>query len=209
MIIIGLTGATGAGKGCFSRALNKEFGITHIDTDLVARSVVQPGKPCLADIKNAFGDKVINPDGTLCRRALGEIVFSDKQKLQLLNSITHHYITDEVLRIIEAAKKSGEQAVIIDAPLLFESGEDRLCHVTVGVVANKDIRKKRIIQRDGIDEKMADSRIDNGKDEEYFRERCDYILENNGDESELYQKACLIWKEISNNQNIKNNSEKI
>jgi len=185
MIVIGLTGATGAGKGYFGKVAKEKYGLVHIDTDKTARSVVEPGKPCLEEIKAYFGDCVINCDGTLNRKKLGSIVFTDAKKLQKLNELTHHYITDEVNAVIAKAEKNGEKAVIIDAPLLFESGENELCDVTVGVIADTDVRKSRIISRDGISEEMADNRIASGKNEEFFREKCTYILENNGGEADF------------------------
>ena len=196
MIVIGLTGATGAGKGFFGKTAFEKYGIVHIDTDKTAREVVMPGEPCLEDIKDFFGEEVINEDGTLNRKKLGEIVFSDKEKLSVLNRITHHYITDKVKKTIENARSNNEKAVIIDAPLLFESGEDKLCDVTVGVIAHRNIRKSRIMSRDGISEEMAESRIASGKDEGFFREKCDYILENNGNEAEYTNKAILVIEEI-------------
>ncbi len=196
MVVIGLTGATGAGKGFFGKTASEKYGVVHIDTDKIAREVVMPGEPCLEDIKSFFGDTVINEDGTLNRKKLGEIVFSDAEKLSMLNKITHHYITDRVNQVIEKARNNKEKAVIIDAPLLFESGENELCNVTVGVIAEKSTRKSRIMFRDGISEEMADKRIAAGKDEAFFREKCDYILENNGDEAEFTQKAGFIIEEI-------------
>ena len=160
MIVIGLTGATGAGKGCFGKTAREKYGFVHIDTDKTAREVVMPGEPCLEDIKAFFGNSVINDDGTLNRKKIGEIVFSDAEKLSFLNKITHHYITDRVNEIIEKARKNKETAVVIDAPLLFESGENELCDLTVGVIAEKKIRKSRIMSRDGISEEMAEKRID-------------------------------------------------
>lgn len=185
MIVIGLTGATGAGKGYFGKVAREKYGLVHIDTDKTARSVVEPGKPCLEEIKAYFGDGVINDDGTLNRKKLGSIVFTDAEKLKKLNELTHHYITDEVNAVIAESKRNGEKAVIIDAPLLFESGENKLCDVTVGVIADIYVRKARIMCRDGISEEMADNRIASGKSEEFFKEKCTYILENNGSESDF------------------------
>lgn len=182
MIVIGLTGATGAGKSSFSGTAVRDFGLVHIDTDKTARLIVEPGRPCLDEIRSFFGEVVINADGTLNRKRLGEIVFSDKSKLSVLNKLTHHYVTDEVRKIIEKAAADGERAVIVDAPLLFESGEDKICDVTVGIIADISVRKKRIITRDGISDEMADKRISAGKDEAFFREKCDYVLENNTSE---------------------------
>lgn len=195
MLVIGLTGATGAGKGLFGKIASEKFGLCHIDTDKTARFVVQPGKPCLEEIKAFFGTGVVTDEGTLDRKALAKIVFSDTDKIKALNRITHHYITDEVNKAILKAKNDGMKAVVIDAPLLFESGENKLCDVTVGVVANKVIRKQRIMVRDGITEEMAENRIASGKNEDFFKERCDHIIENNADEKE-FQGKCERLLEI-------------
>ena len=192
MIIIGLTGATGAGKGYFGKVAREKYGLVHIDTDKTARLVVEPGRPCLEEIRAYFGDSVICEDGSLDRKALGSIVFTNSEKLQKLNELTHHYITDEVNAIIAESKKNGEKAVIIDAPLLFESGEDKLCDVTVGVVADTDVRKARIMCRDRISEEMADNRINSGKNNEFFCKRCHHIIENNGDEVLFSEKICRL-----------------
>lgn len=197
MKIIGLTGATGAGKGVFGKNAVQKYNIMHIDTDLTARSVVEPGKPCLEEIEKEFGKQVIKENGTLDRATLGNIVFSDAQKLEVLNRITHHYITKEVEKCLEKAEEEdGFIAAIIDAPLLFESGEDKLCDVTVGIVADKEIRKKRIIVRDGISEEMAQKRLDSGKDTGFFAERCDYLIENNSDETEFLKSCDMVLERI-------------
>ena len=196
MKIIGLTGATGAGKGVFGKNAVQKYNIMHIDTDLTARSVVEPGKPCLEEIEKEFGKQVIKENGTLDRSTLGNIVFSDAQKLEVLNRITHHYITKEVRECLEKAKKDGFIAVIIDAPLLFESGEDKLCDVTVGIIADKETRKQRIIARDAISEEMAQKRLDSGKDTDFFAERCDYLIENNSDETEFLKSCDMVLERI-------------
>ncbi len=196
MIVIGLTGASGAGKGLFGRNASEKHGALHIDTDKTARQVVEPGKPCLEEIKAYFGEGVINPDGSLDRKALGRIVFSDTEKLSVLNGITHRYITAEVREALCKAEKDGYKAAIIDAPLLFESGEDSLCDVTVGVIAEKSARKQRIIMRDGITEEMADNRIASGKDSDFFKDNCNYILENNQSDTDFLAQADKLILEI-------------
>ena len=196
MLIIGLTGATGAGKGLFGRNASEKHGALHIDTDKTARQVVEPRKPCLEEIKAYFGEGVINPDGSLDRKVLGRIVFSDAEKLSVLNGITHRYITAEVRETLSRAEKDGYKAAIIDAPLLFESGEDSLCDVTVGVIAQKNVRKQRIMNRDGITDEMAENRIASGKNSEFFKEKCDYILENNQSDTDFLAQADKLILEI-------------
>ena len=169
-----------------------------------------PGQECLRKIAECFGETVLCEDGSLNRKELAKVVFSDKQKLELLNSITHPAITLLVRDILKDAQSSGTKIAIIDAPLLFESGEDSVCDVTVGVVAQRDIRLKRIMKRDSIDEKAAESRIVSGKDTKYFVDRCDYILENNYDEPNEFAEKCreLISAIISSAPGTKTKSAK-
>lgn len=197
MLIIGLTGASGAGKGLFGKTAKEAYGALHIDTDLIAREVVEPGKPCLDDLRQHFGTRILREDGTLNRAALGNIVFSDPAELAVLNRITHHYVTDEVRRILACAEKDGVRIAIVDAPLLFESGEDAICDVTVGVVADQDTRLRRIMQRDGIDLAAAKKRLAAGKDTAFFCERCDYILENNADAASFAEKAAALLQTLA------------
>ncbi|MBO4343018.1 MAG: dephospho-CoA kinase [Clostridia bacterium] len=188
MKIIGLTGASGAGKGTVAKIMSEKFGALHIDTDLTARKVVMKGKPCLEELKNAFGSGIIKKSGSLDRKKLASIAFSDKENRKKLNKITHFYINAEVKKIIEKAKKSGKtEYIVIDAPLLFESGEDKLCDVTLGIVSDKETRKKRIIKRDKIKALSAEKRINAGKKDGYYGKKCDYVLENRGETLEEFE----------------------
>ena len=199
MIIIGLTGATGAGKGLFGKIVAEKLGLYHIDTDKIARLVVEPGRTCLEELVEHFGNDILSNDGTLLRKKLGEIVFTDKKELEKLNEITHKYITLEVERELDKARKLCKKAAIIDAPLLFESGENKLCDVAIGVIAKKSVRKSRIISRDGISEEMAEKRITSGKDDDFFIQRCDYILENNSTETDFEKQCVEILKVLIEN----------
>ena len=200
MKIIGLTGQSGAGKGLFSKALC-ENGIPCLDTDITARQVVEKGKPCLACLTDAFGSEILLDDGSLDRKKLGSIAFSDKQKLQTLNSITHKYITEQVNAWLCEQKENGCVAAVIDAPQLFESGIDKICDITVAVLADKDTRFSRILSRDGITEEYAKKRMDSQKEDEFFLNSCTHIIYNNGSEEQLYEKACdFLKKHITNEE---------
>lgn len=207
MRIIGLTGPTGAGKGAFAKVAADEFGALHIDTDRVAREAVEPGTPCLVSLVEAFGTEILSPDGSLDRKALAAVVFSDREKLEKLNRITHPAITALVRRRLDEAAKNGVEAVIIDAPLLFESGEDALCDVTVGVVADENVRLERILSRDGIDRASAERRMRSGKGVDWFKERCDCILENNADRESLAHDVRAVWSKLVGEENQTENVE--
>lgn len=178
IMVVGLTGQTGAGKSTVSKIF-AEHGFEVINADQVARKVVEVGQPCLAEIAELFGNQVINSDGTLDRRALGRIVFCNKTKLETLNSVIYPYITAEILRMIQQFSDEGRKLILLDAPTLFESHSDDFCDIIISVLAEPEIRLKRITERDGISETDARNRMDSQLSAEFFISRSDYIIENN------------------------------
>lgn len=204
VMVIGLTGQTGAGKSTVSKVFAKN-GFAIINADLVARQVVEKGSPCLAEITDIFGEKIISEDGTLDRKALGSIVFSDKTKLEMLNSIIYPYITGEILRQIREYSDNDEKLILLDAPTLFESRADDFCEIIISVIADSDIREKRIIARDSLTSEQAKKRMNSQLDEEFFETHSDYIIHNNGDIStvngiakELSDKIKVYWARKQN-----------
>lgn len=192
--IVGLTGQTGAGKTTVCKSFsNKGFEI--INADKIARTVVEKGKPCLKELCKFFSDNILQSDGTLNRSKLAEIVFTDKQKLNLLNSIMYPYITDEILKNIKGLSNK-KQPILLDAPTLFESHTDDFCEVIVSVISSEKNRFERIMKRDNITKDAARHRIDSQNNEEFFRQNSDYIIENNSDIQELYDKAEKIAEKI-------------
>jgi len=180
MYTLGLTGGSGAGKGYVSEIFLR-YGIKSLDTDKVSRMVCMPGTPCLCEIKNEFGSDVIREDGTLDRKGLGKIVFGDRDKLLKLNSITHHYILDECKKWLNEREKSGDFAAIIDAPQLYESRFNRYCDYVIAVLADRELRIKRITERDSISREDAVKRINNQFSDAYFRDRAHFLIYNNED----------------------------
>jgi dephospho-CoA kinase len=179
IMVVGLTGQTGAGKSTVSKIFASN-GFAVIDADHVARQVVEKGTKCLDEIIDFFGEGVVCEDGTLNRKALAAIVFSDKAKLETLNTITYPYITGEILRQIRVHSMKGEKLILLDAPTLFESRADDFCEIIISVLADADIREKRIISRDGLTQEQARKRMNSQLDEEFFRSHSDYIIRNNG-----------------------------
>lgn len=179
MIIIGLTGGSGAGKGCVAKYFS-ECGIETIDTDHVSRQVCQKGSDCLKELVSYFGDEILLPDGSLDRKRLAELAFSDETKHKMLNSITHKYILLMVDIWLETQKKDGKAAAIVDAPLLYESGFDNKCDKVIAVIADKEIRIARIIERDGITEEQAEIRLKNQHPSDFYSSKADYTITNNG-----------------------------
>lgn len=189
MLILGLTGQSGAGKGIFSQAVKSREGVYVLDTDITARQVVCKGQPCLKELVDFFGNGILSDDGTLNRPRLAEVAFSDAEKHTKLNEITHFHIMKKVNGWLDECREKKARCAVIDAPLLFESGADKLCDITVGIIAPYDTRLKRIMKRDGIDEKNGRIRLDSQPDDSFFYEKCTYILENSDDTSAFEKKA--------------------
>lgn len=181
--IIGLCGGSGSGKGVVSDIFLKKYSIASIDTDAVYHSLTASGGACLDALVFEFGDKIIAPDGSLDRRVLSDIVFSSEGKEKRhkrLNEIAHKFVLDETLRIIEEKKREGARALIIDAPLLYESGFDRLCDSVIAVTADREFRIERIMRRDSIDREKAQRRIASQLSDAELSARADFVIVNNG-----------------------------
>jgi len=121
MFIVGLTGGIGTGKSTVAKIF-MEYGVPVIDADVIAREVVEPGKPAWIKIRNEFGDEVFLDDGQINRAKLGEIIFSDVEKRKLLNQITHPYIHRTIIWKVIKSFFWGHQFVVADLPLLYETG---------------------------------------------------------------------------------------
>ena len=182
MTVIGLTGPTGSGKSTLCN-IAAEFGIKSIDADKVYHDLLVPPSLCLEAIVNAFGNGVLNEDGSLNRAVLASIVFAvgADEKLRTLNSITHKFVKEEFRRIISDMKNSAEKFVIVDAPTLYESGFDKECDFTVAIIADRSIRSTRIIERDFLSADRAEQRLSAQKPDDFFIQRANYVLYNNGD----------------------------
>lgn len=197
MLIIGLCGGSGSGKGTVSAFFAKK-GIPSIDTDLVYRDLTSSRTQLVMDLASEFGNDIISKSGSLDRKALAGKVFSDKSGLLLsrLNKITHTSILDETEKRISLFEKQSFNAVIVDAPLLFESKFDEKCDLIIAVIADKDSRIERIVQRDGIDKNAAIRRIDSQISDEVLKQRVDYVIENNGNLLETEQAVNELYKKI-------------
>ena len=181
-MILGITGGTGTGKTSVCQYFKNE-GFVIIDSDVVARNVCTKGTQCLEEIVQSFGEDVLDSDGNLKRKELGRIVFSDKKKLKTLNGITHKYIIASIKKTIE---ENQGRNIVIDAPLLLETGLDSICTRTLCVLADEDIRLKRIMKRDSLCAADAKARIQSQPADEFYISRCDFVLYNNGDTGRLY-----------------------
>ena len=181
-MILGITGGTGCGKTTLLQLIRQRGGLV-LDCDEIYHRLLEADRQMLAAIKNRFPQAF--PQDILDRKALGKIVFADPAALEALNGITHRAVRQEVLRQLEASPPLAA----IDAIGLFESGLDTLCDITVAVTAPLEARVARLMARDGISEDYARSRIAAQHDEDWFRRRCDYILENNASAADFLKKS--------------------
>ena len=186
-MILGITGGTGCGKTTLLKVIEEKGGLV-LDCDAIYHDLLTRDDELLNAIETRFPGTVEN--GTLQRKKLGAIVFSDKNALEDLNKITHGAIKAEVLRLLETAPKLAA----IDAIALFEGGLAGLCDLTVAVTAPAEVRVQRLMKRDNISEDYARGRIAAQHDEIWFREHCNRTLENNGTEVHFHQK-CLAFLE--------------
>ena len=182
MRVIGLCGGSGSGKGAVC-ALLLELGIPSVDTDAVYHELVGGPSECLTELVGAFGAEIIE-NGALCRRALADIVFTGEgkeERLALLNGITHKHILARTRRMLGEFAGRGSRAAVVDAPLLFESGFDAECDLTVAVVADRELRIARIMSRDNITRREAERRIDSQVSDAVLSGKVDRVIINDGD----------------------------
>jgi len=184
-MIIGITGGTGCGKTTLLNLIASRGGLI-LDCDAIYHELLISDKKMLSAIENRFPGVVEN--GALNRKKLGTIVFADEIALLELNHITHAAVKQEVLRRLETAPKLAA----IDAIGLFEGNLAELCDVTVAVTAPEEERVKRLMLRDSISESYARSRIRAQHSEEWFRERCDHVLSNDGT-LDAFATICLAF----------------
>lgn len=192
MRIIGVTGGIGSGKSSLCAEL-KKLGAEIIDADLISHEITQKGKTALFEITEAFGKEVITELGELNRKKLGSIVFGDPEKLKILNKITHKYIFEEMNRRIEEATAP---VVVLDVPLLFQCDFPIKCDLTVAVVADKEVRIRRIMQRDGIDRSAALLRMEKQLIDSDYKRLADVCFENNGDVDKIREFANSLFQGV-------------
>lgn len=190
---IGLTGGIASGKTMAADRL-RELGAAVIDADELARSAVRPGSEGLRRIACELGDEMLLRDGSLNRKKLAELVFADDTARQRLNGILHPIIRDEMLRAAEAAEKAGSRVIVLDVPLLIESGWQDMADEVWLVTAPMEQRIDRIAARDGFDRQKAMARIAAQMSDEEKKPYADEIIENGGSLAELYRQTDGLYK---------------
>ena len=185
-MIIGITGSSGAGKSTVCELLSKKYNMQIINADEVAKELSKKGTDYIKDIVSKFGKDIVDENGDLRRKKLGEIIYTNDSKREELNSCTFKYIKKEIFKKIE---KMNQDNIVIDAPLLFESKLDKICDRIIGVISKKQLQIERIVLRDNIDYDHATMRLDAQQKDDFYIKKCDAIIENNHDIKQLEQQV--------------------
>ncbi len=190
-LIIGVTGGIASGKSTVARAF-AALGAPWVDADDVAREVVEPGEPALADIAERFGDRVLQEDGRLNRRALREIVFADEGERRWLESVTHPRIRERLLERLDDFRAGPAPYALLVSPLLFESGQHELVDRVLVIDVPEALQIARTAARDDVDEAQARAIVDAQMPRETRLARADDVLDNATDEAGLADRVAEL-----------------
>ncbi|MFH8371296.1 dephospho-CoA kinase [Streptomyces sp. NPDC018031] len=193
MLSVGLTGGIGAGKSEVSRLLSS-YGAVLIDSDRIAREVVEPGTPGLAAVVEAFGPEILTDQGALDRPKLGAIVFADPERLRVLNGIVHPLVRD---RSAELAAAAGPDAIVVnDVPLLTENGLAPLYDLVIVVDAAPETQLDRLVRLRGMAEEEARARMAAQATREQRLSVADLVIDNDGPLEALEPRVATVWAEL-------------
>ncbi len=175
-MILGLTGGIATGKSTVVKVF-KELGFPVVDADVIAREVVEVGRPGLAKIVSTFGTEMLQPDGSLDRKKLGALVFSDEEKRQKLNALLSPFLREAILSQIEK-KKDQASLVVVDIPLLYEGGYENDMDQVAVVYVPETIQLDRLMERDHLTEQEAWQRINSQLSIEQKKQKADIVFDN-------------------------------
>jgi len=196
MLIVGLTGGVASGKTAVSRVL-KEEGAYIIDADQIARELVKPRKPAWKEIIRAFGQEILQEDGSIHRKKLAGKVFADAKQRKLLNQMLHPRIRKEMdRRVKEIGQRDPEAIVVIDAPLLVELGNHRRMDKLIVVTSTRTQQLERLKDRDGANRGEALKIVSCQMPLEEKLKFADFVIRNEGSLEEMKRKAREVFKEL-------------
>lgn len=190
MLLIGLTGGMGSGKSTVAELL-EERGAVIVDADRIVHELQAPGMPVFEAMVDHFGPEIVRPDGTLDRQAVADRVFGDDEQLAALNAIVHPAAFAEVLARIEAHTDTDD-IVILDVPLLVETGTDNMAAVVV-VDVDPEVAVQRLVTHRGVSEEDAWARIARQASREERLARADRVVDNAGDRAALHAQVDELW----------------
>lgn len=190
-MIIGVTGNSGSGKTTVSNILAKIADAEVIDADKIVKEEQQKGKSYYYKIIENLGKELLLENLEINREKLASIIYSNKHKRDIMNTITNEYI---VPIITEKAINSIKENVILDVPLLFESNLNKICDITIAIITENEIKLKRLSTREKTNEANITKRLSIQPENEYYFKRANYIIENNNDD--LEKKVKEVWGKI-------------
>ncbi|HZD58909.1 MAG TPA: dephospho-CoA kinase [Anaerolineae bacterium] len=197
MKVVGITGSIGSGKSTVASLL-EERGALAINADQIAREVTEPDTPAWREIVAHFGEAILEPDRKINRRKLGRIVFADAEELAFLERVVHPRVVSEIaheLKVMDG-RFGNSKVVVLDVPLLFEVGLDKLSDITVVVIAEKSVRLKRLLN-EGLSRDEAEIRITAQEYKGDLEKLADIIISNDGTLAELKEKVGKLWEQIN------------
>jgi len=193
--VIGLTGGIACGKSTVAQVL-RDLGARIIDADELAREVTRPGEPALASLVRAFGEDILDADGTLDRKKLGARVFGDKAAIAMLNAITHPAILARTGKRLADSQREGLGWVVYEAALILENRAEAGLSALVAVICPGDAQRARLMERSGLNLDEAERRIDAQTNDDVRREKATWLIENDSDLDALRRKAASIFEAI-------------
>lgn len=193
MLEVGLTGGIASGKSTVA-AMFVALGARLVDSDLLARQAVEPGSPGLAEIVAAFGSGVLGPDGGLDRRGLRALVFGDETARRRLNAIVHPLVRELMTRELARWREADPGGVVlVDVPLLFESGWAGRFAAVVLVYVPRAVQIERLMKRDGVSRPEAEAALAAQMDIEQKRGMAQFVVDNSGPITDTHSQVRAVW----------------
>lgn len=195
-MIIGLTGGIASGKSTVSGML-EDLGAVIIDADKIARQIVEPHQPVWRELRKLFGEDIFFADGTLNRKKLGAIIFTDEEKRQQLNQLMHPAIRAEMIQLRDEAEAEGRELIVLDIPLLFESQLEHMVEKILVVYVSEQVQRERLIARDKVDEGEAQRKMSSQMSIELKKDKGHAYINNEGSRAETKKQLVDIIHEWS------------
>ncbi|MDR1784568.1 MAG: dephospho-CoA kinase [Endomicrobium sp.] len=199
-MIIGLTGGIATGKSETAKYF-ESFGAYNIDADKISREITEVGKPALVELVNALGKSILYTDGTLNRQKLANMIFSNKKIKFKVEKILHSYIISFIYEMISQHKISNS-IILVNAPLLFETKLNKICHKTVVIWTPYDVQANRLARRNKLDVYHVKRRIDSQMPVKKKIELADFVIDNSGSKIDLKRSVKNLYKLLTSNIRI-------